>query len=233
MSKHPLLAIYQRLLKFFGPQQWWPGESPLEIMTGAVLTQNTAWSNVEQAIANLKGAELLPSSAGPDPAAAQQACLARLVATPAPLLAELIRPAGYYNLKAARLHNLLHHLTSQYDDLADFFSRPTGELRRNLLAVKGIGPESADSILLYAANRPIFVVDAYTYRIFGRHQLLPEESDYHLIQESFSDVLPEDARLYNEYHALIVRTGKEFCRKSKPRCPECPLNSIPHEVEGY
>ena len=230
MSETPLLAIYHRLREFFGPQHWWPGESPLEIMVGAVLTQNTAWSNVEKAIANLKGAELLPSSAGPDPVAAQQDCLARLAATPAPLLAELIRPAGYYNLKTARLLNLLHHLTSQYDDLADFFSRPTGELRRKLLAVKGIGPESADSILLYAANRPVFVVDAYTHRIFGRHQLLPEEADYHLIQESFSDVLPEEAPLYNEYHALIVRTGKEFCRKSKPRCQACPLNDLPHEI---
>lgn len=229
MSEHPLLHIYRRLLDFFGPQQWWPGETPLEIMVGAVLTQNTAWGNVEKAIINLKAVELLPASAA-DPAAAQQTCLARLAATPTPLLAAHIRPAGYYNLKAGRLHNLILHIAGQDDGLEEFLARPTAELRRELLTIKGIGPETADSILLYAAGRPVFVVDAYTHRIFGRHQLLPEETDYHQIQEIFSDALPAERQLYNEYHALIVRTGKEFCRKSNPRCPACPLNGLPHEI---
>ncbi|HET97706.1 MAG TPA: endonuclease III domain-containing protein [Desulfurivibrio alkaliphilus] len=226
MPEASLLTIYHRLLDFFGPQRWWPGQTPLEIMVGAVLTQNTAWGNVEKAIANLKGAELLPATAVD--AAAQQACLIGLAQTPTPLLAALIRPAGYYNLKAGRLHNLIRRISDHHADLETFLARPTAELRRELLAIKGIGPETADSILLYAAGKPVFVVDAYTHRIFSRHQLLPEEADYHQIQEIFSDALPAEPQLYNEYHALIVRTGKEFCRKSNPRCPTCPLRTLPH-----
>ncbi len=203
--------IYDRLLARFGPQHWWPGETPFEVMVGAVLTQNTAWSNVEKAIANLKGQGLL------DPA--------RLFALPPLLLAEQIRPCGYFNLKAARLHNLLSLIAGRFDgDLDRFFATPLASLRQQLLEVKGIGPETADSILLYAAGKPIFVVDAYTHRLLSRHGLIAEEeADYHQIQALFMDALPADVALFNEYHALIVRVGKEYCKKTGPRCGECPL----------
>lgn len=235
MTSPSLAAIYERLLAFFGPQQWWPGESPLEITVGAVLTQNTAWSNVEKAISNLRRADLLPRPAADQdqdqsptwpPGPNEEECLAYLAELPPEILAAHIRPAGYYNLKAQRLHNLLHHVHQEYGTLADFLALPVNELRRQLLGVKGIGPETADSIILYAANQPVFVVDAYTHRIFSRHQLLPEETDYHAIQETFIDALPADPQLYNEYHALIVRTGKEFCRKTNPRCAHCPLGPL-------
>ncbi|MDF1613370.1 endonuclease III domain-containing protein [Desulfurivibrio dismutans] len=266
---HPLASIYRQLLKHFGPQHWWPGDTPLEIMVGAVLTQNTSWSNVEKAIVNLKAAGLLPTRLAPGapmlPAAGatsaagsythqpnetltepcppgngltgrghsyakyceeteQDHCLAALRELPPEVLAGLIRPAGYYNLKARRLHNLLARVADHHDSLKDFLSQPATELRQELLAVKGIGPETADSICLYAAGKPVFVVDTYTHRIFNRHQLVPEEADYYTIQEIFTDALPADPALYNEYHALIVRLGKEFCRKRNPRCPECPLH---------
>jgi len=237
MTSSSLAAIYQRLLAFFGPQHWWPGESALEITVGAVLTQNTAWGNVEKAIANLRGFDLLPrpaAASGQDqdwppsgpPGPNEEQCLAALAELPPEILAAHIRPAGYYNLKAQRLRNLLHHVHREYGTLADFLALPVNELRRQLLGVKGIGPETADSIILYAANQPVFVVDAYTHRIFSRHQLLPEETDYHAIQEAFTDALPADPQLYNEYHALIVRTGKEFCRKTNPRCDRCPLGPL-------
>jgi endonuclease-3 related protein len=203
-----LLEIYHRLLAHFGPQHWWPGDSPFEIMAGAVLTQNTSWSNVEKAVANLKAAGKL------DPAA--------LAALSTAELAELIRPAGYHNLKATRLKNLLA-LIEEQGGVDDLLAQPTAALRELLLGVKGIGPETADSIVLYAAGRPIFVVDAYTHRIFSRHGLLSEDCDYFQMQELFMDNLEEDAALFNEYHALIVRVGKEFCKKSKPDCAGCPL----------
>ncbi len=203
--------IYERLFARFGPQHWWPGETPFEVMVGAVLTQNTAWSNVEKAIANLKGQGLLN--------------LASLFALPPPLLAEQIRPCGYFNLKAARLHNLLSLIADRFDsDLDRFFATPLAALRQQLLEVKGIGPETADSILLYAAGKPIFVVDAYTHRLLSRHGLISEEeADYHEIQALFMDALPADPALFNEYHALIVRVGKDYCKKTGPRCGECPL----------
>ncbi|ADH86248.1 endonuclease III domain-containing protein [Desulfurivibrio alkaliphilus] len=253
---HPLAAIYRQLQDFFGPQHWWPGDTPLEIMVGAVLTQNTSWGNVEKAIDNLKAAGLLPTTLATtnhpsgktgdspprepgdgDGATGQQGraannfgepdqnqCLLALRQLPPEVLAELIRPAGYYNLKARRLHNLLACIADGYGRVENFLALAANDLRQQLLAVKGIGPETADSICLYAAGKPIFVVDAYTHRIFSRHQLLPEEADYHAIQEIFTDALPADPVLYNEYHALIVRLGKEFCKKRNPRCPECPLH---------
>lgn len=215
----PLDEIYHRLLDHFGPQHWWPGDTPLEIMVGAVLTQNTNWENVEKAIANLKGADLLD--------------LQRLAETPTGILAELIRPSGYYNLKAVRLHNLVRAITAEHDSLASFFAADLGTLREHLLAVKGIGPETADSILLYAGGFPTFVIDAYTHRLLLRHGLIWEETDYYEMQELFFSSLPEDVALFNEFHALIVRVGKEFCRKSKPRCGECPLRELlPDEVTG-
>jgi endonuclease-3 related protein len=204
--------IYQRLYRHFGPQHWWPGDTPLEIMVGAVLTQNTNWENVEKAIANLRAADLLD--------------LHRLAEIPTGMLAELIRPSGYYNLKAVRLHNLLHAIVNEHGNLESFFAGDLPTVRGRLLAIKGIGPETADSILLYAAGKPTFVIDAYTHRLLLRHNLIWEETDYHEMQELFLNALPEDVSLYNEYHALIVRVGKEFCRKSKPRCGECPLGEM-------
>jgi len=213
----PLSEIYQRLFAHFGPQHWWPGDTPLEILVGAVLTQNTNWENVEKAIANLKAADLLD--------------LHRLAATPTGILAELIRPSGYYNLKAVRLHNLIRAITAEHDSLESFFAAGRDELREILLAVKGIGPETADSILLYAAEKPTFVIDAYTHRLLLRHGLIWEETGYYEMQELFLSSLPEDIAMFNEYHALIVKVGKEFCRKTRPRCGECPLQELlPHPL---
>lgn len=205
-----LLEMFERLLAHFGPQNWWPAETPLEVMIGAILTQNTNWTNVEKAISNLKDKGLIS--------------LDRLVSLPTAELAQEIRPAGYYNIKAKRLKNLLNYIADQYDgDLAYFFNQETDAIREGLLSVNGVGHETADSIVLYAANRPIFVVDAYTHRILSRHKMSPEETTYHDIQSLFMDHLPEDVSLYNEFHALIVLAGKNYCRKS-PLCPECPLD---------
>lgn len=208
-----LLALYEALLAHFGPQHWWPGDSPFEVMVGAVLTQNTNWQNVASALANLKGEGLL-SFAG-------------LEALPTEALAEKIRPSGYYRLKAGRLKNLLAFIRAEYgSDLEAFFGDRLPEVREKLLGVQGIGPETADSILLYAAEKPVFVVDAYTHRILARHGLLFEEAGYHDIQELFTASLPEDVSLYNEYHALLVRLGKELCKKGKPLCERCPLEGF-------
>lgn len=205
--------IYSRLYDFFGPQNWWPGDTPFEVMVGAVLTQNTNWKNVEKAVDNLKRAGIL-SFAG-------------MSSLPVALLAEYIRPAGYYNIKADRLQNLFSLIREQYDGSVErLFAEETESLRRALLSVKGIGPETADSILLYAADRPVFVVDAYTYRILVRHDLIPEEFGYGEIQEFFMDNLEPDTKLYNEFHALLVSVGKEFCKKTTPRCQGCPLEGI-------
>jgi endonuclease-3 related protein len=205
-----LSQIYHRLYEHFGPQHWWPGETPFEVILGAVLTQNTSWANVEKAINNLKGAGLLS--------------FPRLAELPSGLLAEYIRPAGYYNIKAARLQNLFTLIRDRYQGSVEtMLAEETLELRQALLSVKGIGPETADSIVLYAAGRPVFVVDAYTYRILLRHDLICEEAVYEEIQELFMDNLAPDASLYNEFHALLVRAGKEYCRKTTPRCQGCPL----------
>jgi len=178
---------------------------------GAVLTQNTNWENVARAIANLKRAGVLD--------------FAQLCAISPGALAELIRPCGYYNVKAKRLKALLAAMEER-GGLDLFFQEETGPLRERLLAVNGIGKETADSILLYAAERPVFVVDAYTHRILNRHGLVPEECGYDELQEFFMDSLPRDPALFNEYHALLVRAGKEFCRKSSPRCQGCPLEDL-------
>ena len=201
--------IYHILFNHFGPQHWWPGDSPFEVMVGALLTQNTNWSNVSRAISNLKKNNLLSFDA--------------LEALPVEVLAKLIRPSGYYNIKAARLKNLLAFIKKNGGNLESLFNEETTKLRERLLAVKGIGPETADSILLYAAQKPVFVVDAYTHRILVRHGLISEEATYHEIQDLFINSLPEDILLYNEYHALLVRLGKEFCKKSNPQCNGCPL----------
>ncbi|MCT4536051.1 endonuclease III domain-containing protein, partial [Halodesulfovibrio sp.] len=179
-------------------------------MVGAVLTQNTNWNNVEKAINTLKQQDVLTPQA--------------LLALPQDELATLIRPAGYYNVKAKRLQNLVRWFrdTANYSFAAlDTFS--TEELRTELLSVNGIGQETADSILLYALNRPSFVVDAYTRRIFNRHSLVSEDIYYEELRDFFMDVLPEDTQLFNKYHALIVRVAKEWCLKKTPRCETCPL----------
>ncbi len=208
-----LLEIYEILLDHFGPQGWWPGETPFEVMVGAVLTQNTSWTNVSRAIDNLKKENLLSFE--------------KLHALPLAVLAEKIRPAGYFNLKAKRLQNLLDFIEREYSgSVEEMFALDRYSLREAILTVKGIGPETADSILLYAGNKPVFVVDAYTHRIFVRHNIIAEDDGYYEIQEYCSLALPEDAALFNEYHALIVRTGKEFCKKSKPACSCCPLAQV-------
>lgn len=208
-----LNAYYETMLGALGPSHWWPGETPFEVLVGAVLTQNTNWGNVERAIANLKAANVLEPHA--------------LAALAAPELGELIRPAGYFRIKAGRLHNVLVWLLTECDgDMAQLAGYDLDELRPSLLAVKGVGPETADAILLYALGQPTFVVDAYTFRILGRHGLVPEETDYHTLRAEFMDHLPADPDLFNEYHALLVRVGKDFCRKREPRCDACPLSSF-------
>ena len=217
MTTH--FEIYQRLLEHFGPQSWWPGETAIEIVVGAILTQNTNWSNVTKAIDRLRNNALL------DFAALEE--LDPLV------LAEYIRPSGYYNIKAVRLKNFLRMVRERYEGELDLLlGDSTQSARENLLSVRGIGPETADSILLYAGNHPVFVVDAYTYRIFFRHFLLSGPTEYHEVQEAFTDNLPQDVQLFNEYHALIVQLGKHFCKKSNPLCANCPLQDFPHQTDG-
>lgn len=205
-----LKAIYRALFKAYGPQHWWPGDTPFEMMVGAVLTQNTAWGNVEKAIANLKREKLLTP--------------ARLARVTRGRLATLIRPSGYFNIKATRLTHLLGFISNHYrGSLGRMFAEDPSDLRGKLLGVNGIGPETADSIMLYAAERPFFVVDAYTRRFLGRHGLIPEDAGYHDVQQVFMNNLRPDTALYNEYHALIVRLGKERCKKQRPLCEGCPL----------
>lgn len=204
--------IYERLMRTFGKRHWWPAETPFEVMVGAILTQNTAWKNVEKAIINLKKKKLLNPKV-----------LLKLRNSD---LARLIRPAGYFNVKALRLKNFLQYLDSRYGRNVREMSRaPTKQLREELLQVNGIGEETADSILLYAAGKRSFVVDAYTRRIFSRHRYLSGKEDYRTIQSIFTELLPKSTPLYNDYHAQIVEAGKDFCRK-KPRCSVCPLRKF-------
>jgi endonuclease III related protein len=206
-----LLEAYKLLFKEFGPQNWWPGETPFEVMVGAILTQNTNWKNVEKAITNLKEQNLLE----PD----------RINNISQDRLASLIRPAGYYNIKAKRLKNFIERYISDFGgDPEKLKDLSLEEAREWLLSINGIGPETADSILLYALEKPSFVVDAYTNRVLERHNMIPEAITYDDLQEIFMDNLKPDTALFNEYHALIVRLAKDFCRK-KPLCDECPLKS--------
>jgi len=206
-----LKAIYEVLYKAYGPQHWWPGDTPFEVIVGAVLTQNTAWGNVEKTIANLQREHVLN--------------LSRLNSMPSKRLASLIRPSGYFNIKTRRLKNLIVLIRDHYrGSLKRMFADDAMELRANLLGVNGIGPETADSILLYAGGKPFFVVDAYTKRILVRHGLISNNADYQEVQSLFMENLPKDAKLYNEFHALIVKVSKEHCIKSKPLCCGCPLH---------
>jgi len=204
-----LLRMYESMLDHFGPQGWWPAETPLEMMVGAVLTQNTNWGNVEKAIANLKRNNLLDAQ--------------KLHRTSPEALAECIQPAGYFRVKATRLQNLIRFLMERYNgDVDRLLKEETEVLRTGLLGVKGIGPETADSIVLYAALRPVFVVDTYTHRILFRHDLAEDRASYEDMQALFQDSLCSDVSLFQEFHALIVRTGKTYCRKT-PLCEACPL----------
>lgn len=215
MTGQKIQQIYELLFERFGPQHWWPGETKDEIITGAILTQNTNWQNVEKAILNLKKASVMS--------------LDKLYSLPQEQLAQLIRPAGYYNIKAKRLKAFLKWLFEEHNgSLTEIESIHTENLREELLQINGIGPETADSILLYAFDRPVFVVDAYTYRIAARHQLIEPECDYEQLRSLFEDNLED--KLFNEYHALLVRTGKEFCRP-QAGCAGCPLENLPHQTE--
>jgi len=211
VSGQRLLEMFNLLLNHFGPQRWWPAETELEMMVGAILTQNTAWENVDKAIKNLKRKNLLS--------------IENLKSLYITELAEEIRPTGYYNIKAGRLKNLINFIVAEYNgDMAGLLREETGALRNGLLSVKGIGPETADSIILYAAKRPAFVVDTYTYRVLTRHGMAGEEATYYDLQDLFLDNLPDDVELFNEFHALIVKVGKNYCRK-KPICGGCPLET--------
>jgi len=204
-----LLKIYERLLEKYGPQRWWPAEERFEVIVGAILTQSAAWTNVEKALNNLKAAGKL------SPGGLRSLSEAELAA--------LVRPSGYYNVKARKLRAFARWFGREYDDNLDrLFDNDVQPLRRQLLAVYGIGEETADSIILYAGNKPVFVIDAYTRRIVDRLGLTPPDRSYAGYQRLFTSDLPPDAKLFNEYHALLVRHGKETCRK-RPRCESCSL----------
>ena len=205
-----LLKYYEAMAERLGPMKWWPARTAFEVVVGAILTQNTAWGNVERAIVNLRHERLLTPGGI---ARVQQAKLARLV-----------RPSGYFRQKAKKLKAFMRFLREEYGgSLASTFRTPTEELREKLLRVHGIGPETADSILLYAGGHAVFVVDAYTKRILERHELADGKASYEDVRALFEKNLPRDVKLWNEYHALIVNVGKNWCRKKAPKCGECPL----------
>jgi len=207
-----LAEVYRRLEVHFGPTRWWPGETPFEVAIGAILTQNTNWTNVEKAIANLKRGGLLGAEA--------------LLACPADTLHQALRPSGYFRVKAHRVHCFCRYLLERYDgDMTRMAAAPLEVLRPELLAVPGIGPETADDILLYACGKAVFVVDAYTRRILSRHGWCPPDVGYEALRALFETHLPRDVRMFAEYHGLLVYTGKEFCRPT-PRCEGCPLRPL-------
>lgn len=212
MKHNKLETIYASLHRSFGPQHWWPGETPLEIAVGAILTQNTNWTNVEKAIQNLKSNKVLSARA--------------LHALAPAALAALIRPAGYYHVKTGRLKNFIGFLVAEYRGSVKLMKREAlPVIRKKLLTVNGIGQETADSILLYALGLPVFVIDAYTRRILSRHGILNHDLPYETYQHLFHSGIRNNARLFNEYHALLVRLGKDFCRTTA-RCDGCPLEGL-------
>lgn len=213
-TKAILKQIYRLAHKHFGPQNWWPGETPFEVCLGAILTQNTAWSHVEKAINNIKEAGLLDFE--------------RLYRTPDAKIAGLIRPAGYFNIKTKRLRHFLNAVHDRFGSFEALTELAPDKLRETLLSINGIGPETADSMVLYAFHQPSFVIDAYTKRILVRHSLVDEEADYYQLKDLFESHLESEVPLFNEYHALLVMVGKNYCLKSKPRCEHCPL----YEVNG-
>jgi endonuclease-3 related protein len=209
-SRLRIIETYSILFRHFGPQHWWPADTPFEITIGAILTQNTNWGNVERAIANLKTARVLSPR--------------KLYALPEKKLAGLIRSSGYYNVKAKRLRAFLSVLCEKYGgSLKRLFRLPPAQLREELLSINGIGEETADSIMLYAAEKPTFVVDTYTRRILSRHGICSPKASYAEMKEIFESQLEPDEKIFNEYHALLVRLGKELCRPRNPLCVECPL----------
>ncbi len=204
------MDIYNKLYSFYGSQYWWPGDSPLEVVIGAILTQNTNWSNVEKAIKNLKDAKALSVKA--------------LHELSTQKLSLLIRPAGYFNIKANRLKAFIDFIMDNYNGSIKKMKKEDLEsLRKKLLGIHGIGPETADSILLYALSKPVFVIDVYTRRILSRHNIMDYNASYEEYQNLFHREIDENIQLFNEYHALFVRLGKDYC-KPKPLCEDCPLN---------
>lgn len=216
-TKQRISDIYKALYSHYGPQKWWPAESDLECIIGTILTQNTTWKNVEKAISKLKQQGLIS--------------IDKLNAISIDYLAQIIRSSGYYNQKAIKIKSFVSFLNEHYaGSLEELLSEEISSLREKLLGIKGIGPETADSIILYAAKKPIFVIDAYTHRILSRHGLVAEDSNYQEMQELFMNSLPDDPQLLSEYHALIVKTAKQHCKKKSPVCNGCPLEYDPHET---
>lgn len=207
-----LLDIYSRLLRYYGPQDWWPAANSFEVIVGAILTQNTAWVNVERALNNLRIANCMTPR-----------CIRDISEWK---LAQIIRPSGYFNEKAKKLKAMAHYLEKYADRLDNWQHFDPKELRAELLGVYGIGPETADDLVLYVAGLPSFVIDTYTRRIFVRLGLGPDHNTYEYFQAYFENNLPNDAFLFNEYHALLDRHGKETCRSKKPSCWECCLQDI-------
>lgn len=209
-----LISVYKKLYARFGPQYWWPAKSSFEVMIGAILTQNTNWGNVEKAINNLRKNKLLSA--------------AKLNKLSNKQISKFITSAGYYNVKAKRIKELLKFLFKVYKgDIDKMLSVDTSVLRGQLLSVHGVGPETADSILLYALNKPVFVIDAYTKRMLSRHSFVNQDGSYEQAQGLFMNNLRPDVKLFNEYHALLVKLAKEYCLKNKPKCEQCPINKIP------
>jgi len=212
-----LRRIYGRLLRALGPQGWWPARSPFEVILGAVLTQATRWHNAEQALARLRREGALRPR--------------RLLALPPGRLARAVRPAGFFRQKARRLRAVTRWYVARYGGRADrMFRRPWRLLREELLAIPGIGPETADTILLYAGGAPVFVVDAYTRRVLRRHRLIGPRATDEAIQQTAMRALGDDAARYNECHALLVELGKRFCHRRDPECGRCPLGALPHVI---
>jgi endonuclease-3 related protein len=207
------MAYFIAMSNSLGPMNWWPAKTQFEVIVGAILTQNTSWRNVELAIGNLRATRLLTPSA--------------ISAVRPSRLQKLIRAAGYFRQKTGTLKAFVQFLEREYDgSLRKMFKTPTNELRAKILEVRGIGPETADSILLYAGGHPVFVVDAYTHRILERHGIAKGKRDYEETRLMFENSLPRDATLYNQFHALIVNVGKNWCRKAAPACEECPLREL-------
>jgi endonuclease-3 related protein len=208
-----LLEIYHGLFRAFGPQHWWPGDTPFEIAVGAILTQNTNWGNVERAIENLKRQGVLSAKA--------------IHQMPPEKLAVLIRPAGYFNVKAKRLKSFIGFLADSYrGSMKRMKDEDRNSLREKLLHINGVGQETADSILLYALEKPVFVIDAYTKRVLSRHSIMGHEKSYEEFQDLFHSALKRDVELFNEYHALFVRVGKTYCKRKRPLCRQCPLKGV-------
>ncbi len=213
-SHEKIEKIMQTLFEYYGSLNWWPADTPFEVCVGAILTQNTAWSNVEKAIENLKKENLLSCEA--------------IYMTDINVLAELIKPSGYFNQKAKKLKAFCGFLKEGFNwNLDTFFNSASIEkLRKQLLSIWGVGKETADSILLYAGEKPVFVVDAYTKRIFSRHGICKENIDYDKLKLLVENSIQRNVEFYNEFHASLVYVGKDFCKKKNPLCEKCPLKDL-------